>query len=126
LGWKLYCQLDRINEDASVPPEFTASVSLNGIKASEITGFTHTHPGNDRFSGGDWKQPALSNKPYYVIGNSGNVYRWDPMGAKKYMGYLDRIQRSSVAARLTLGGAIPEPERWGIKSVCPGGDPCIK
>lgn len=108
----------------TVPKQFTASIRLDGIRSSEISGYTHTHPDASGFSGLDYKTPAQTKLPYFVRNSQGNVYRWEPSGAAKYARYVSGLQRGrSMQSQST---DLPDPARWGITNICSGGSPCVR
>lgn len=107
-----------------VPIRFKAEIGLDGIRPSEVSGYTHTHPDRTSFSGIDYETPSSSGKPYYVRTSAGNVYRWDASGAAKYARYVRGLQRSGSIQ--SLSREIDNPRKWGIHNVCPGGNPCVR
>jgi hypothetical protein len=107
----------------TVPKQFTASISLKGIRASELSGYAHTHPDASSFSGLDYKTPAQTKLPYFVRNSQGQVYRWEPAGAARYARYVDGLQRSGSAQSQATD--LSDPGRWGISNIC-GGQPCVR
>lgn len=107
----------------TVPKQFTAAISLKGIRAKSLSGYTHTHPDGSGFSGLDYKTPSTTRLPYFVRNSQGQVYRWEAAGALKYARYVDGLQGAGSARSQATD--LSDPGRWGITSVC-GDQPCVR
>jgi RHS repeat-associated protein len=107
----------------TVPKQFEATISLKGIRVTELSGYTHTHPDSSSFSGLDYKTPASNRLPYFVRNSRGQVYRWEVEGALRYASYVRGLQKSR--SMQSQSADIKDHERWGISNIC-GGQPCVR
>jgi hypothetical protein len=106
---------------------FSASISVTGDNGAAVkgvvSGFVHTHPDGSSFSGQDYKTPADLNVPGYLGNTKGEVWKFDPAGAKAYKRYVDGLVRSGSIMALEREIDVSN-KTWKISKLCEGSQPC--